>query len=536
MAEFAMDIIRLLVHLVRGVIFLITLGPRVTDGLSRKVWSKAERIDSGTYNESHSVHLAFDDHGNALAVSNEYYNVYARYFTPDTGWGKPALIDHTRNANSTGKDVRGRMNDPEAYFDSLGNAVAVWDGETGYDDVKGFMHEAWNIPYTSGTGWGKAERFEHTPGESSPVKMARDTLGNTIAVWTHFTDSYTTLWAQTRTGNAEWRTHSAIAQSQGNATLMQISFDAIGNALLLWSTDKVGKNTSGRNSVYIIYYAAATGWGKANILSKVLDSYHMNTLNHAFDSKGNVIIVCSFMDSTDSEKQIHIWAKRYDMNKGWEKAVKIDPGVISAYSERVSESVQPKISFDNRDNAIVVWTQVNGNDRGRIWTNRYTPGKGWGKAIPITKVDFDQSNHQLAVDASGNAAVIWRQRNGLAASYYTADAGWSTPEHLYPNIGNSYSSFDPKIVFDPQGNAIAIWWYSTFLYTIILSIQYTPGKGWGKPIPVTRDYTNKANYPALYIDPQGIAHVVWGQRDVGSSHTHYWSCHLLSAGTQSVGK
>jgi len=531
-----MDIIKLLVHLVNGVIFLITLGPRLVDGLSRRVWSKAERIDSGTYTESNSVHLAYDGHGNALAVSNEYYNVYARYFTPDTGWGKPELIDHTRNANSKGTDVRGRMNDPEAYFDSQGIAVAIWDGETGYDDVKGFMHEAWNIPYTSGTGWGKAERFEHTPGESSPVTMARDTLGNTVAVWTHFTDTHTTLWAQTRTGSAEWNTPEAIAQSQGKATLMQISFDVSGNALVLWRTDKVGKNTSGRNSVYIIYYAAEKGWGKANILSKVLDSYHMNTLKHAFDSKGNVIIVCSFIDSTDSEKQTHIWAKRYDIKKGWEKAVRIDPGVRSEYSGNVSESVRPKIAFDHRDNAIVVWTQVNRNPQGGIWTNRYTPGIGWGKASAITNTDNEQSNHQLAVDNRGNAVVIWGQRNGLAASYYTADTGWSIPEHLYPNIGNSYSSFDPRIVFDPQGNAIAIWWFSTFLYTIILSIQYTPGKGWGKPIPVTRDYTNKAGYPKMSIDNQGIAHVVWSQRDEGSSHTHYWTSHLLKARKQAAVK
>jgi len=529
MAELAMDIIKLLVHLVNGVIFLITLGPRLVDGLSRKVWSKAERIDSGTYNESHSVHLAFDGQGNALAVSNEYYNVYARCFTPGSGWGKPELIDHTRDSDDTSKEVRGRMNDPEAYFDDKGNALAVWDGETGYDDVKGFMHEAWCNPYSNGTGWGKAERFAHTPGESRPVKMSCDPLGNTIAVWTHFADNCSTLWAQTRAGNTKWSKPSAIAKCQGNATLMQVSFDTRGNALVLWRTDKEGKNPRGRFSVYLIYYSAATGWGKSNILSKVLDSYHMNTLKHAFDSKGNAIVVCSFLDSTDNEKQIHIWAKRYDINKGWEKAVKIDPGVISEYSGHVSESVQPKIAFDNRDNAIVVWTQVNGNERGGIWTNRYTPGQGWGKASAITKTNNDQANHQLAVDTRGNAVVIWRQRNGLAASYYTVDVGWSTPEHLYPDIGNSYSSFDPKIVFDPEGNAIAIWWYRVFLYTIIQSIQYTPGKGWGKPIPVTRDYTNKANYPLISIDTQGIAHVVWGQRDNDSSHTHYWTSHLLKA-------
>ena len=527
MAELAMDIIKLLVHLVNGVIFLITLGPRLVDGLSRRVWSKAERIDSGTYTESNSVHLAYDGHGNALAVSNEYYNVYARYFTPGSGWGKPELIDHTRNAVDPEKEVRGNMDDPEAYFDSHGNAVAVWVGGTGYDDIKGYMHETWNNWYTTGIGWGKAERFKHTPGEHNPVKMARDTLGNTIAVWSHYADNRSTLLAQTRTASSEWCKPLAIAECHGNARPIQISFDTKGNALVFWRTDKEGKNARGRLSLYINHYSSVTGWGKANIISKVMDSYHMDTLAHAFDSKGNAIVVCSFMDSTDNEKQIHIWAKRYDTSKGWVKAVRIDPGVRSEYSGHVSESVQPKIAFDLRDNAIVVWTQVNGNPQGGIWTNCYTPDQGWGKASAITKTDNEQSNHQLAVDARGNAVVIWRQRNGLAASYYSVDVGWSIPQHLYPNIGNSYSSYDPKIVFDPEGNAIAIWWHREFLYTIIQSIQYTPGKGWGKPIPVTRDYTNKAGYPKMSIDNQGIAHVVWEQRDNGSSHTHHWTSHLL---------
>lgn len=532
MAEFAMDLIRLLVRLANGVIFLVQLGPRALDALSGRAWSKAERIDSGSYSESHSVRLAYDGHGNALAVSNEYYNVYARYFTPAAGWGKPELIDHTRNANNTDKEVRGNMKDPDAYFDTQGNALAVWNGDTGYDDVKGYMQEAWGIPYTTGIGWGKAERFEHTPGESRPVKMSRDTFGNTIAVWTHFADNCSTLWAKTNPASAGWSKAAPIAKSPGNATVMQVSFDARGNALVLWRTDKEGKNTRGLNSVYMIYYSAASGWGKASTLSKVLDSYHMSTLQLAFDHNANAIVVCSFMDSTDNEKQVHIWAKRYDIHNGWEKAVKIDPGVISDYSAHVSESVQPKIAFDFRGQAIVVWAQKSGNTQGKIWTNRHTPGKGWGKATAITKAESDEASHQLAVDHRGNAIVIWKQRNGLAASYYTPEYGWSTPEIIYAMSGHIYQTLGPQVVFDTEGNALAIWWHQVFFYTAIWSRQYTPGKGWGKLTLVTRDYTNKANYPTLSIDPQNIAHVVWSQRDIDSSDTHYWTSHLLKASKQ----
>jgi hypothetical protein len=532
MAEFAMAIITMFVQLLKGVIFMLTLGPRTLDALSRRVWSKAERIDSGSYKESHSVQLAFDTHGNAMAVSNEYNTVWARYFTPATGWGKAEIIDNSRTPGKNIEDVRGGKNDLRISFDTRGNALAVWNRDTGYDETKGFMQETWDNHYTAGVGWGQAEHFDHSPGETRPVMIARDTQGNALAVWTHFANNSSTLWAKNYKPDTGWSDATPIASVGGDATIMQLASDTNGNAIVLWRTDKKGKNTHGLYSVYVIYYAAAIGWGETMIISKVLNSYHMQTLKFDFDNSGNVILVWSFEDNTDDEKQIHIWAKRYGVATGWEKAVKIDPGVISRYSNHVSESVQAKIAFDSRDNAIVVWTQVKDCSQGGIWTNRYTPGKGWGTAAPITKTDLDQSNHQLAVDPRGNAMVIWKQRNGIGASYYTADAGWSTPEHLYHYSGDGYESLDPKIVFDTEGNAIAIWWHQVFLYTTIWSRQYTPGKGWGKITPVKRDYTNKANYPLMYLAPHDIAHVVWSQRDLDSSHTHYWSSHLPAGSNQ----
>ena len=536
MAQFALDILKLLGHLMNGVIFLLTLRARVRDGLSRKVWSKAERIDSGSYNQSHSVHLAFDGHGNALAVSNEYHNVYARYFTPDTGWGKPELIDHTRDSDNPDKEARGGMNNPEAYFDLQGNGLAAWDMGSGYDNENGYMHEAWSNRYSPTTGWGKAERFAHTPGESRAAKMACDMQGNTLAIWTHFADNSSTLWSSRYTDKSGWSKPAPIAQCRGNATLMELSFDPHGNALVLWRTDKEGKNTRGRFSVYAIYYSAVTGWDKANILSKVLDSYHMGTLQFAFDHGGNVIIVCSFMDSTDNEELVHIWAKRYDTNNGWEKAIKIDPGIVSDYSKLDSESVQPRIAFDCRGHAIVVWVQKSGSLQGTIWANRHIPGKGWGKASSISQGDCDDSSHQLAADHRGNAIVIWKQGSGLTTSYYTADVGWSTPENIYPISGQTYQTLGPKIVFNTDGIVVAIWWHQEFLYTTIWSRQYTPGKGWGKLTPVARDYTNKANYPYFKIDARNIAHVIWSQRDLDSSDTHYWTSHILKTQKISASK
>lgn len=278
-----------------------------------------------------------------------------------------------------------------------------------------------------------------------------------------------------------------------------------------------------------ITYATSTGWGEAKVISKILNSYQMETLKFAFDTSGNVILVWPFEDATDSEKQIHIWAKRYSITTGWEKAVKIDPGVVSGYSDHVSESTQPKIAFDSRGNAIVVWTQVKDRNQGGIWTNRYTAGKGWGLAAPITKIGRAQSRQQLAIDHRGNAIIVWSQKDGVGVSYYTVDVGWGEPENIYEHSCRSYGSFDPQVGFDADGNATVVWWHKVLLYTTIWSRQYSPGKGWAPLTPVKRDYTNKACNPLISFDRHGIAHVIWNQRDLDSSHTHFWTNHLLKA-------
>lgn len=527
MAEIAMAIINMLARLLNGVAFIATLWPRTLDALSRRVWSKAERIDSGSHLESHAVRLAFDSHGNALALSNEYQTVWAKYFTPDAGWGKAEVIDSTRGSDNSGEFARSGKNHPQVSFDNHGNARAVWLEDTGYDDVLGYKHETWTNRYTRGAGWGMAERFEHTPGETRPVKITYDAQGNALAVWAHFTENRSTLWAKSSRPDTGWCNATPVANTSGDATIMQLTHIANGNALLLWRTDKAGNNPRGLYSVYASYYSATTGWGKTIIISKILNSYQMQTLRLAFDGNSNVIVVWSFEDATDSEKQIHIWAKRYDVTSGWEKTIKIDPGVTSHYSDHVSESVQPEIAFDTRGNAIVVWTQVKENKRGGIWTNRYTFGKGWGAAMPITKVYGEQSRQQLAIDHRGNAIVVWSQKNGVGASYYTFDVGWGEPEQIYEHGRYGYDAFDPQVGFDAGGNATVVWWHSIALYTTIWSRQYNPGKGWTPLTPVTRDYTNKACDPLISFDHHGIAHVTWNQRDLDSSDVHFWTSRTL---------
>jgi hypothetical protein len=72
----------------------------------------------------------------------------------------------------------------------------------------------------------------------------------------------------------------------------------------------------------------------------------------------------------------------------------------------------PQVAVDASGNAVVVWNQDDGIRRN-IWANRYVVGSGWGTAELI---ETDNAGRawvpQVAVDASGNAVAVWQQDDG----------------------------------------------------------------------------------------------------------------------------
>ncbi|MFN0039637.1 MAG: hypothetical protein ACKVP2_09015, partial [Burkholderiales bacterium] len=91
----------------------------------------------------------------------------------------------------------------------------------------------------------------------------------------------------------------------------------------------------------------------------------------------------------------------------WGVATKIDASIAPA-------SV-PRIGVDGAGNVIAVWTQDDGSGNANdIWVNRYG-SSGWGTASNLTNTGIvdagDAVSPQVAVNASGDAIVVWAQED-----------------------------------------------------------------------------------------------------------------------------
>ena len=172
----------------------------------------------------------------------------------------------------------------------------------------------------------------------------------------------------------------------------------------------------------------------------------------------------------------------------------------------------PRIAGNASGSAVAVWTQSDGT-LVRVWANHYTPGSGWGTAVPIhSDPTGNASAPQVAIDAQGNALAVWVQTfsNGLSyleSSRYTG--GWAGAGSV--ETDNAGDASDPQIAFDANGNALVVW---TRYQSKIWSVGRPAGGGWNREVQIeAANPVSIAAKPQIAVNASGNALAVWNEND-----------------------
>ena len=499
-------------------------------------WSKAIRIDSGEYPETLSLNLVFDGKGGALAISNQYNEIYTRRFSSDKGWEKAQRIDQSKTVDESSRQ---RLDDPVLYIDAQGSALALWQEGSDYDFVTGFSATTWVNYYTLESGWQDAQHFDVPLEQNHLVKTAGDKQGNVMAVWSssgidHSGNNRSVIMSAHFTPESGWGEVIQIAENVHTTFNLKITGDNCGHYVVVWDaredqSDNQYTFYEGSVPVYVSYYSGTDSdsdcegdWTPAKLIGN--DFYYDKVdIEVAFDALGNAFLIWAhFIVATPNRATIR--ALRYDTQNGWGEAIEIDPG-FSTGSENVSDSTSPQLAIDQEGNAIVVWQQQSDTKHGGIWVNRYAVNSGWEEAKPISKQWAQQTNPRIAI-ASTSACVVWAQTGGIACSLYNKNTGWESAKIIHAD-NRDYGEHAPEIAVDSNDTFVLIWLHETSTYAVVWSMVYTEDEGWRKPSIVVRDFASFSYTPEIKMDPCGIAHVVWDIRDSDSSNTHFWSSHLM---------
>ncbi len=408
------------------------------------------------------------------------------------GWGVATRLETDPNDAAS----------PQIAVDAAGNAIAVWAQHDGT------RNNIWANRYTVGSGWGTAELLEtDNTGSAISPQIVLDSAGNALAVWQQFDGTDYDIWANRYQPDFGWGTAVLIeANDTGDAYYPQIALDSAGNAIAVWQ-----QSDGTRNDIWANRYLPGFGWGTPELIeTDNVESAYVPQI--AVDSAGNAIAVWNQYDGM----RFNIWANRYVAGSGWGTAELIE-------TDNVGDATNPQIALDSAGNAIAVWHQFDGT-RNNIWANRYIADSGWGTAELIETDDTENARFpQIAVDAAGNAIVVWHQfdgaRNNIWANRYIADSGWGTAELI--ETDNAGSAYYPQIAMDSAGNAIAVWHQNDGARYNIWANRYVAGSGWGAAELIETDNVGDATNPQTALDSTGNAIAVWRQSD--GTRSNIWA-------------
>lgn len=348
-------------------------------------WGVAESIGVVGAGAGLDPQIDIDESGNALVVfaklidpgtEGEHRSIYSARYSATTGWGAAERIDTGQSGTTFGHRISS---------DAAGNAFAIWSEQVGSRD------SIYSNRYTVGTGWGAAQLIESddTYNAYSP-QISVDAAGNAIAVWAQRIGSWASIYANRFSVGTGWAAAELIELGDaGSAEDPQISVDAAGNAVVVWTQfDGV------RDSIFANHYSVGTGWGTAELIE--LDDFgNADVPQISGDGDGNVLAVWHQYDGPHRS----VYANRYAVAGGWEGAELIESG-------DADHARNPEIGLDMEGNGLAVWYQDDGDKYG-IYMNRYDANIGWGAAEQIEFDGGDSYHPKISVDNNGDALVVW---------------------------------------------------------------------------------------------------------------------------------
>ena len=380
-------------------------------------WGGAQLLESGS-GSADNPQVAIDNQGNAMAVWTQSdgvtNNIYARRFTIATGtWGIAQLIE----------SGVGYADSPQVGVDNQGNAMAVWAQNDGV--TNNIYANRYNV--ATGT-WGTAQLIETGIGYAAGQRIAVDTLGNAMAVWSQADGATTNLYANRyNVATGTWGTAQLIETGIGYPFGQQIAVDNAGNAMAVWS--QVDGSTI---NLYANRYNVVTGtWGTAQLIESGGDA--ANSVQIAIDAQGNAIAVWTQSDGYSYS----LYANRYNVTTGaW--------GVAQLLETGGGNTGSPQIAIDKYGNAVAVWITTYGANYSSIYANHYSAATDtWGTAQLIESPGAVYGE-QIAVDTQGNAMMTWVQfgaaRNVLNAKKFSFSQ--VVNQYEYDAVGNKTKSIE----------------------------------------------------------------------------------------------
>jgi hypothetical protein len=355
-------------------------------------------------------------------------------------------------------------------------------------------------------------------GDAGAPRLAFDSAGNALALWAQHSGGRTSIWASRyHAGAGQWAPARQLSSGlAGSAHLPDLAVDAAGNAVAVWHQDD-GRPT--HFDGWLAHYAAASdAWAGAQRFTDGASSAF--GVRVALNPAGTGVLAWQQLRGDGSagfSQPVDIALRSLSTAGAW-GALRLANADSAGLAYAAYVHGQLGLSVNAGGSAALVWSQrLLPHLPMAVAAALYQPGSGWQAASTITR-DLNEDSHspQVALDATGNALVVWQQQTDYGAyggtNRYVAGSGWGTAGFFVDSrLGDAFA---PSLAMDAQGNASVAWfrWSSGNQVDVMLN-RYLADRGWAQAqvfAPLGSHNAMGALPPRVAVNASGQALLLWG--------------------------
>jgi hypothetical protein len=201
------------------------------------------------------------------------------------------------------------------------------------------------------------------------------------------------------------------------------------------------------------------------------------------------------------------------------------PAAVIPGANTISDAFSPEVAMDARGNAIVVW-QASQVATNALMSTTQTADGVWHEAVAVDRpVGALVGSQRVTMDASGNAVAVWSRSADFPtvwASRFSAGGGWSPPERLTSASDQGpFTQFQgsfPQLAVDPMGHGLAVW-QSTRLNRSPIDWTVWASRlarnQWERAQAIESPRLESGGGPGVAVSANGTGLAVWNERQAG---------------------
>jgi hypothetical protein len=379
---------------------------------------------------------------------------------------------------------------PVQTVDAAGNALAAWThDENAASTIQVAARPAggpWQAPLDLSAGGVYAVSAD----------LAANSHGDAIAVWSRISNGDLITQAAMRPAGGAWQQAADI--SSPGAQDAQVAIDEQGNVIVVWARHQIHMVVESRS------LPAGGVWQSSVTLSP--PDRDSGSPAVALDPQGDAVVAWQTQGSAGMTTQGATRAT----GAAWKPAQDLSLPSTSAGV--------PNVAIDTHGDALVVWERYNGANT--IVQSAAHPATGaWGAPSNVSAPGSDAAEPRIAVGSDGTAGVAWTALTLAGKSVARAavrgpgDGAWQAPVDI---SAESSGQGTPEIAADKQGNLLALWSRYDGSHYIVQAARRAAGGTWKAPVDVSAA-TDDTSLPKIAFDAQGDASAIWTHNVPGHS-------------------